>query len=69
VEGIKRGTLPYYATTSSFPPPAIMILQTMVGFSYFNFFVNMLKCQYEGLDRILMHLSFGSLLKLIIMFW
>jgi hypothetical protein len=41
-EGIKRGALPY-VPTSSFPAPTIMILQTITRFSYFYFFINMLK--------------------------
>jgi hypothetical protein len=36
MKGIKKGALPY-TTTSSFPPLAIMNLQTMVGFRYFHF--------------------------------
>jgi hypothetical protein len=43
VEGIKRGVLPYIAT-SSFPPPTIMIMQTTTWFFYF-YFVIMLKWQ------------------------
>jgi hypothetical protein len=35
VEGIKRGVLPYVAT-SSFPPPVIMTLQTMAWFFIFH---------------------------------
>jgi hypothetical protein len=42
MEGIKRGALPYVAT-SSFPPLAFMILQTTTRFSYFNFVINMFK--------------------------
>jgi hypothetical protein len=36
MEGIKWGALPYVAT-SSFPPPTIMIMQMMVGFSILIF--------------------------------
>jgi hypothetical protein len=41
VEGIKRGAVPY-AATSSFPPLVIMILQIMAWF-FFKKFINMLK--------------------------
>jgi hypothetical protein len=40
VKGIKKGALPY-TTTPSFPPPAIINLQTMTRFSYLNFFINL----------------------------
>jgi hypothetical protein len=42
MEGIKKGALPY-TTASSSPPLAIMNLQTMVGFHYFHFHINILK--------------------------
>jgi hypothetical protein len=42
MEGIKRGALPYTAT-SLFPPLAIMIMQTMTWLFYFNFVINMIK--------------------------
>jgi hypothetical protein len=42
MEGIKKGALPYDAT-SSFPTIAIINLQMIVGFCYFHFHINMLK--------------------------
>jgi hypothetical protein len=42
IEGIKRGVLPYVITSLS-PTFAIMNLQTMAGFPYFHFRINMLK--------------------------
>jgi hypothetical protein len=42
MEGIKRGALPYVAT-SLFPPPTIMIMQTTTWLFYFNFVITMIK--------------------------
>jgi hypothetical protein len=44
MEGIKRGSLPY-VVTFLFPTLVIMNLQTMAGFTYFHFCINMLKWQ------------------------
>jgi len=42
MEGIKRGAVQYVITSLS-PTLAIMNLQTMAGFPYFHFHINMLK--------------------------
>ncbi len=45
MEGIKRGALPYVAT-SLFPPLAIKNLQMTSRFHYIHFCINMLKWRF-----------------------
>jgi len=49
MEGIKRGAVPY-VITSLFPTLAIMNLQTIAGFIYFHFHINMLK-RWSSISR------------------